>query len=364
MREVVGGLHHWKLRPGVVCQYPFLSEDVSDETVWPGDAVAPQLRARRRAVSRVLGGEVAGMLRAASPVQQFWVFFKGYRFIFFSYITLRVKECDDVYALGDCAPVDQRRLCHCRSKKVYGKLDDCATVDQIKIMKKHLSDVYDLLKDEDENNKKGLDIEGFKLAPSHIDKQMKSLPATAQVAAEQGAYLARCFNMRERCTFEPEGPQKFRSGGRHEFLPFRLLGFHVCVGSGGERLLLEWYTEKGISLIHSTEIVKADLASKTLTSAAGETYKYQTLVIATRSTVIRLTDFGVQGADATNIFYLREIDEADELLAAIKAKKNGKAVVVGGGYIGLELSAALRINNIGRVRDRRTSAGEDLEKEL
>ncbi|KAL8505063.1 hypothetical protein ACS0TY_016321 [Phlomoides rotata] len=126
----------------------------------------------------------------------------------------------------------------------------------------------------------------------------------------------------------------------------RLPGFHVCVGSGGERLLPEWYTEKGISLILSTEIVKADLASKTLASAAGETYKYQTLVIATGSTVIRLTDFGVQGADATNIFYLREIDEADELVAAIKAKKNGKAVVVGGGYIGLELSAALRINNI------------------
>ncbi|KAL8516260.1 hypothetical protein ACS0TY_014790 [Phlomoides rotata] len=40
---------------------------------------------------------------------------------------------------------------------------------------------------------------------------MKSLPATAQVAADQGAYLARCFNMREKCTFEPEGPQKFRS---------------------------------------------------------------------------------------------------------------------------------------------------------
>ncbi|KAL0426523.1 UNVERIFIED_CONTAM: Monodehydroascorbate reductase [Sesamum latifolium] len=125
----------------------------------------------------------------------------------------------------------------------------------------------------------------------------------------------------------------------------RLPGFHVCVGSGGERLLPEWYTEKGISLILSTEIVKADLALKTLISAAGETFKYQILIIATGSTVIRLSDFGVQGADAKNIFYLREIDEADELVKAIKAKKNGKAVIVGGGYIGLELSAALRINN-------------------
>ena len=62
--------------------------------------------------------------------------------------------------------------------------------------------------------------------------------------------------------------------------------------------------------------------------------------------VIKLTDFGVQGADAKNIFYLREIDDADKLVEAIKGKKNGKAVIVGGGYIGLELSAALRINNL------------------
>lgn len=62
--------------------------------------------------------------------------------------------------------------------------------------------------------------------------------------------------------------------------------------------------------------------------------------------VIRLTDFGVEGADAKNIFYLREVDDADKLYEAIKAKKNGKAVVVGGGYIGLELSAVLKLNNI------------------
>lgn len=125
----------------------------------------------------------------------------------------------------------------------------------------------------------------------------------------------------------------------------RLPGFHTCVGSGGERLLPEWYAEKGIALILSTEVVKADLTSKTLISAAGETFKYQVLLIATGSTVLRLTDFGVQGADAKNIYYLREIADADQLVEAIKAKKNGKAVIVGGGYIGLELSAVMKINN-------------------
>ncbi|CAN1357149.1 Monodehydroascorbate reductase [Linum perenne] len=126
----------------------------------------------------------------------------------------------------------------------------------------------------------------------------------------------------------------------------RLPGFHTCVGGGGDRLLPEWYTEKGIELILNTEIVKADLASKSLVSAAGDTFKYETLVIATGSTVLRLTDFGVEGADSKNIFYLREIDDADKLVEAIKAKPNGKAVIVGGGYIGLELSAALKINNL------------------
>ncbi|KVH99905.1 FAD-dependent pyridine nucleotide-disulfide oxidoreductase [Cynara cardunculus var. scolymus] len=100
-----------------------------------------------------------------------------------------------------------------------------------------------------------------------------------------------------------------------------------------------------ITLILSTEIVKADLASKTLTSAAGETFKYEVLIIATGSTVLRLEDFGIEGADAKNIFYLREIHDADKLVESIKNKKNGNALVVGGGYIGLELSAALKIND-------------------
>ena len=55
----------------------------------------------------------------------------------------------------------------------------------------------------------------------------------------------------------------------------RLPGFHACVGNRGERLLLEWYKEKSIELILNTEIVKADLTSKTLISTAGETFKYQ-----------------------------------------------------------------------------------------
>lgn len=47
----------------------------------------------------------------------------------------------------------------------------------------------------------------------------------------------------------------------------------------------------GIELILSTEIVKADLAAKTLISAAGETFNYQILIIATGSSVSITKDF-------------------------------------------------------------------------
>ncbi|XLS91231.1 hypothetical protein HN51_067239 [Arachis hypogaea] len=55
-----------------------------------------------------------------------------------------------------------------------------------------------------------------------------------------------------------------------------------------------------------------------------------------------MSDFG----DAKNIFYFREVDDADKLYEAIKAKKNGKAVVVGGGYISIELSTRLNDNDL------------------
>ena len=50
----------------------------------------------------------------------------------------------------------------------------------------------------------------------------------------------------------------------------------------------------GIELILSTEIVKADLAGKTLISAVGETFKYQILIIATGSTVSNPYNFQIR----------------------------------------------------------------------
>ncbi|KAL3647147.1 External alternative NAD(P)H-ubiquinone oxidoreductase B1, mitochondrial [Castilleja foliolosa] len=171
---------------------------------------------------------------------------------------LRVKGCDDVYALGDCATIDQRKIMEDISAifKAADKDDSgTLTIEEFKdviediiirypqvelyLKNKHLINVTDLLKDADGNEIDEVDVEGFKKALAHVDKQSKSLPATAQVAAQQGAYLARCFNVREKCMLEPEGPRKFRSGGRHEFRPFQYKHFGQFAPLGGEQAAAE-----------------------------------------------------------------------------------------------------------------------------
>ncbi|KAJ4885688.1 hypothetical protein Rs2_35781 [Raphanus sativus] len=136
---------------------------------------------------------------------------------------------------------------------------------------------------------------------------------------------------------EAVAPYERPAPSKGYLFPRESIEIFTSVTAGAARL-------PGIELILSTEIVKADLAAKSLVSATGDVFKYKTLIIATGSTVLRLTDFGVKGADFKNILYLREIDDADKLAEAIK-EKGGKAIVVGGGYIGLALSAALRIND-------------------
>lgn len=120
----------------------------------------------------------------------------------------------------------------------------------------------------------------------------------------------------------------------------RLPGFHTCVGSGGERQTSEWYTEKGITLVKG-KATSVDLAAKSV-QVGEQQCTYQKLIIATGARPVRVSSFGVKGDDLQNVFYLREEHEAASLVTALEALGGtGKAVIVGGGYIGLECAAAL-----------------------
>ncbi|XP_022726942.1 external alternative NAD(P)H-ubiquinone oxidoreductase B1, mitochondrial [Durio zibethinus] len=184
---------------------------------------------------------------------------------------LRLKGCEDVYALGDCATINQRKIMEDISTIFKAADKDNSGLLSIKEFKdviddilerypqvehylksKHLSDVTDLLKDPQGNDRDEVDIEGFKLALSHVDSQTKNLPATAQVAAQQGAYLSKCFNRRHQCEDNPEGPRRFRGSGRHQFHPFRYKHLGQFAPLGGEQAAAELPGD-WVSIGHSTQ---------------------------------------------------------------------------------------------------------------
>lgn len=126
----------------------------------------------------------------------------------------------------------------------------------------------------------------------------------------------------------------------------RLPSFHTCVGVGEDRHTAKWYKENGIELLLGTRVVAVHVMPNTLTLAAGETITYNTLIVATGSRPVRLEDFGVSGVECDRICYLRDVEDADRLVKAIAECKGGRAVVIGGGYIGMEATAALVSNRI------------------
>ncbi|XP_057733701.1 monodehydroascorbate reductase, chloroplastic/mitochondrial-like isoform X1 [Arachis stenosperma] len=118
--------------------------------------------------------------------------------------------------------------------------------------------------------------------------------------------------------------------------PARLPGFHTCVGSGGERQTPEWYQEKGIEMLYQDPVKDIDIEKQTLTTNSGKHLKYGSLIIATGSSASRFPE--KIGGNLPGVHYIREVADADALISSLgKAKK---VVVVGGGYIGMEIAAA------------------------
>ncbi|XP_039116207.1 monodehydroascorbate reductase 2, peroxisomal [Dioscorea cayenensis subsp. rotundata] len=128
--------------------------------------------------------------------------------------------------------------------------------------------------------------------------------------------------------------------------PARLPAFHTCVGANDERLTPDWYKEHGIELVLGTRVKSADVRRKTLITAMGETISYEVLIVATGARALKLEEFGVKGSDAVNVCYLRNLADASRLVNVMQSCNDGNAVVIGGGYIGMECAAALVTNRI------------------
>ena len=61
---------------------------------------------------------------------------------------------------------------------------------------------------------------------------------------------------------------------------------------------------------------------------------------------MKLEEFGVSGSDAENVCYLRDLADANRVVDVMQSCAYGNAVVIGGGYIGMECAASLVTNRI------------------
>lgn len=97
-----------------------------------------------------------------------------------------------------------------------------------------------------------------------------------------------------------------------------------------------FYADHQINLIAGERATALDRTSRQVTLASGSRVPYDELVLATGA---RNRLLPIKGADLDGILYLRSLDEAIALKQRLKSAQ--EIVVIGGGFVGLELAAVV-----------------------
>lgn len=128
--------------------------------------------------------------------------------------------------------------------------------------------------------------------------------------------------------------------GEEPHIPYQRppLSKHYLAGEQGlERVYLrpdKFYADRGIIVKPGVRVEAIDRAARRVATSEGQTLAYDGLLLATGSLVRRLN---LPGGELDGVHYLRTIADADAIKADMAPGKT--AVVVGGGYIGLEVAA-------------------------
>ncbi|KAA0591873.1 nitrite reductase (NADH) large subunit [Azospirillum lipoferum] len=103
----------------------------------------------------------------------------------------------------------------------------------------------------------------------------------------------------------------------------------------------EWYDANGITLLTGEPVEGIDREGKTVVSQSGRVVPYDRLLIATGSMPFIIP---VPGSTLPGVIGFRDLADVDAMLAA--AAKGGRAVVIGGGLLGLEAANGLRVKGM------------------
>ncbi len=96
-----------------------------------------------------------------------------------------------------------------------------------------------------------------------------------------------------------------------------------------------WYAEHDVDLELGTVVTSLELSDAAVTLAGGRRISYDRLLLATGPRARRLD---VPGADLGGLFYLRDLGDCDRLRAELSGHPR-PLVIIGGGWIGLEVAA-------------------------
>jgi nitrite reductase (NADH) large subunit len=98
-----------------------------------------------------------------------------------------------------------------------------------------------------------------------------------------------------------------------------------------------WYDERGIALIAGDPVAAIDRAAKTIRSAGGIALAYDKLLLATGSKPLAIP---IPGLELPGVGAFRDIADVETMIAA--ARTHQRAVVIGGGLLGLEAAWGLQ----------------------
>jgi len=98
-----------------------------------------------------------------------------------------------------------------------------------------------------------------------------------------------------------------------------------------------WYAEHDVDLRLGVTATALDLGARQVVLAGGGTVGYDRVLLATGANPRRLN---VPGGDLEGVAYLRRVEDSERLAGALRG--GGQVVIVGAGWIGLEVAAAAR----------------------
>ena len=104
---------------------------------------------------------------------------------------------------------------------------------------------------------------------------------------------------------------------------------------------LEWYAENNIALYTRARINKIDRKNRIVYTEDGTSAEYDRLLIATGSKPFMPP---ISGIELDGVLGYRDIKDTNDMIAA--SKKYKKAVVIGGGLLGLEAANGLKIQGM------------------